>query len=173
MIRKRHRIELTRRELLQVWGALGTLAALGVLALWWHEKQHEPPPTVAVPQDLRVSLATLERGKLYVFSSALDSPEPVKFTVQLQSAESIQVALASCRRCYRYGKGTSARGSEVICGHCRDSMRVAGIDETANTEKDCTRIRLPYSTEKGELVVYKQTIGEQFARWFLPVLKEQ
>lgn len=172
MIRKRHRIELSRRELFQVWGALGTLAALGVFALWLHEKQHEPPPTLAVPQDLRVSLASIEKGKLYVFSSVLDGSEPIKFTVQRQSAE-IQVAFASCRRCYRYGKGTSARGSEVICGHCRDSMRVAGIDETANTEKDCTRIRLPYSTERSELVVNKQSIREQFARWFLPVLEEK
>lgn len=171
MIRKRRRIELTRRELLQVWGALGTLAALGVFALWWHEKQHEPPPTVAVHQDLRVSLASIEKGKLYVFSSVLDGPEPVKFTVQRQSAESIQVAFASCRRCYK--KGSSVRGDEVICGHCRDSMRVAGIGEMVNAEKDCTRIRLPYSTERSELVVNKQAIREQFARWFLPVLEEK
>ncbi|MEZ5398818.1 MAG: Fe-S-containing protein [Bryobacteraceae bacterium] len=171
MTRKRHRIELTRRELFQVWGALGTLAAFGVFSLWWHEKQHEGPPTVAVREDLRVPLASLEKGKLYVFSSVLNSPEAVKFTVQRQSAESIQVAFASCRRCYR--KGSSARGNEVICGHCNDSMRVTGIDEKLSTAKDCTRIRLPYSMEQGDLVVYKRTIREQFERWFLRVLEEK
>ncbi len=167
MARKKH-LKLTWREVWPVWLTMGILAALGAGGLWLYTPARSRPTIQVATEDVSLSIATLDADRAQLFSYPLSNATKVQFFMRKLSGTRLQVAFASCRRCYR--SGSFPLDSQMICGRCNEAMEVAGQSETPAPDSDCRPIAIPYEEANGRVVVRGQVVRDLFDRWYRPAL---
>lgn len=167
MARKK-KLKLTWREMWPLWLALGLLVALGAVGIWFSMPAKRKPPVQVTTEDVSVNLAALEAVRPQLFSYPLQESTNVQFFVRKVGSNRVQVAFASCRKCYRSGSFTL--DNQVVCGRCNEAMEVLGAGETPAPASDCKLISIPYEQASGQIVIRGHAVRELFDRWYRPVL---
>lgn len=131
--------------------------------------------TVVADKDLRLRESDVGKGELRLFTFAVDAQSRVNVLVRRKENGTLEVAFASCRRCFQ--AGSYQQGKDVICGHCREPMEVVKASVKASApvspEKDCALLPLPYERRDGELIVRRDEIRQGVERWFRSVPEQR
>jgi uncharacterized membrane protein len=170
--RKKKRAVVSRREAASVWLVVVGLFVSLTAALWLLQRDYSGP-VEGQPVDnanLTLQISDLAEGELRVFSYPVGRGRHTQFFVRRRTGNSVLVAFATCRRCYK--SGASLHGNQLYCRHCRRPMRIINPSEEPETEADCSTIPPPYELSEGRLVVQGSTIKSEFRRWFQPVLDD-
>ncbi|MCZ2078552.1 MAG: DUF2318 domain-containing protein [Bryobacterales bacterium] len=167
MARKK-RLKPTWRQLWPVWLAMGLLAVPGAVGLWLHMPA-KPKPTIRVTtDDMSLSVAAVDAPQPQLFSYPLPDSTNVEFFARKIGPGRLQVAFASCRRCYR--SGNFPLDNEVRCRRCNTPMEILAQGQTPGSESDCKLISIPYEQANGQIVVRGRVVRDLFDQWYRPAL---
>lgn len=169
MVRNKQ-IKLTWRELWPVWLAMALLVGSGVIGSWFYLPAKRKPPIQVTSEDVSVTVAAVERVRPQLFSYRLTDSTNVRFFVRKVGSNRVQVAFASCRKCYRSGNFT--QDNQVVCGRCNGSMDILPLGEPPVPEPDCKLISIPYEQANGQVVIRGHAVRELFDHRYRPVLAE-
>jgi uncharacterized membrane protein len=129
----------------------------------------KPKPTVRVTtEDTTLSVAALDAGGPQLFSYPLPDSMNVEFFARKIGGNRLQVAFASCRKCYR--SGNFQVDNEIRCRRCNTPMEVLSQGQTPGSESDCKLISIPYEQANGQLIVRGRAVRDLFEHWYRPVI---
>jgi uncharacterized membrane protein len=151
-----------------LWLAVGLLVALGIVGSWLYMPAKRKPPVQVTAEDVVVSVAALGPDRPQLFSYPLPDSTNIQFFVRKVRGNRLQVAVASCRKCYR--SGSFPLDNKIMCGRCNEAMEVLGQGETPGSESDCKLISIPYEQANGQVIVRGRAVRELFDQWYRPVL---
>jgi uncharacterized membrane protein len=151
-----------------LWLAVGLLVALGIVGSWLYMPAKRKPPVQVTAEDVVVSVAALDPDRPQLFSYPLPDSTNIQFFVRKVGGNRLQVAVASCRKCYR--SGSFPLDNRIMCGRCNEAMEVLGQGETPGSESDCKLISIPSEQANGQVIVRGRAVRELFDQWYRPVL---
>lgn len=169
MARKK-KVKMTWREAWPVWMTLAGLSALGVFGAWLYyvPPAKKTPPLQVTTEDVVFSLASLDATRPRLFSYPFEGSTNVELFARKAEGSRVQVAFASCRKCYRAGH--LEQGNQVMCGRCNVSMDLLREGQSPGGESDCGLISIPYEQENGQILIRGRAIRDTFDHWYRPAL---
>src|ERR1035437_2619746 len=107
------------------------------------QKRNVPVVVLGQDRDLHLDPATLRLSELHLFEASV-SGQKVKFIVERTKNNTIHVALASCRTCYRSHDRHYVRKGQMICGECNVPMAFESNDGKA-IRNNCALTGVPHT----------------------------
>jgi uncharacterized membrane protein len=167
-VARKKQLKMTWRELWPIWLAMGLLVALGIVGSWLYMPAKRKPTIQVTTEDVRLSVSALDADRPQLFSYPLPDSTKVEFFARKIGGNRLQVAFASCRKCYR--SGHFQLDNQMMCGRCNSPMEVLGQGQTPASESDCKLISIPYEQANGQAVVRGDAVRDLFNQWYRPVL---
>ena len=134
---------MTWRESRQIWFAFGLLFGFEVFGFWMILPAAQIPTKVLFRgEDVMLTVGELRPNLPRVFAIPLESGHATEFFVDAGTGDTLTVALASCRKCYRAGH--YRQGGYILCGECKDLMERSASGQRIPPEKDCTQVPIPF-----------------------------
>ncbi len=167
MARKKQ-LKMTWREMWPLWLTMALLVPLGAFGVWLHMPVKPKPIIQVTTDDVSFSVTALDASRPQLFSYPLPDSTNVQFFARKIASNRMQVAFASCRKCYR--SGNFQMDNEVKCRRCNAPMEVLGQGQPPGRENDCKLITIPYEQANGQIVVRGSAVRDLFSQWYRPVL---
>ena len=151
-----------------VWAICGGLALLFVFLLasvyvsYRPQKSDVPVVAVGDGQDLHLDRARLNSRQLHLFEVS-SSGQKVKVVVQRMDDKTVQVALASCRTCYRSHDRHYVKNGQMMCAECNERMNFEAKGQKAGTN-GCALVEIPHTQTSGNITVLLRDVLAQAAR---------
>ena len=125
-----------------------------------------PPPAklLAQGEDVKLAGGDLQTGEPRVFAVPLSSADRAEFFIERGAGNDINVAFASCRKCYR--SGHYRQGNEIYCGRCNEPMRRLSHGQTPASAIDCTQIPIPFERIGDNVVIRANAVRDAFWQCF-------
>ena len=167
--RRQRRIRALSRKGWRVWGLIAglLLAVWGVaagVAFWIQRREtasdHLPEIALEAKQDFIYALAKLEPGQSRFFTYPISSSERSKLILNRDSDGVVRTAFASCTTCYSFRRQHYLKEGKLICGQCRDPMRIGDQNERITPDKGCVAVPIPFSVENDKVIVRSQAFRE-------------
>lgn len=151
-----------------VWALCGGLALLFVFALastyiaYRPQKSDIPVVAVGNGQDLHMDPQKLVPQQLHLFEVS-SSGQKVKVVVQRTDDKAVQVALASCRTCYRSHDRHYVKNGQMMCAECNERMNFEAKGQKTGTN-GCALVELPHTQTNGNITVLLRDVLAQAAK---------
>ena len=135
-----------------VWAICSFLLLLGVFVVVREYRAELPKksdiPVIAVKEgeDLHLDSKKLDSRDLHLFEVS-SSGKKVKIVVQQTDDQSVHVAIASCRACYRNRDHHYAKQGQMMCGKCDGPMKFESKDQKTDTNS-CALVEISSQSEK-------------------------
>jgi uncharacterized membrane protein len=162
--RKRAR-NITWREAWPIWLTFAVLLVVGIVGIWLFFPASEiSAKTLRDGQDAVITVNELRPNVPVLFAYPLKSGIKTEFFVEHGGNDTITVAFASCRKCFRFGH--YRQGAQIFCGQCNGPMVRATEGQVLGSEKDCTQIPIPFERSGNRLTIRARAIGDTFSKWY-------
>ena len=159
------RLLAARQRRQRNWMLAAASACLAVILLltadFIYAKANSAPPsaraiaaTGTAADDLRIPLSEVQDGKLHLYTANTGN-QSFRFLI-IKKPQGWGVALDACRICG--AEGYRQDGQNVVCRHCGSAIYVPTIGEAGG----CNPIGVPFSEERGELVVHASALAKAF-----------
>ena len=135
---------------------LGAFVAVREYQMGLPKKSDIPVVVVSEGHDLHLESSTLSSGKLHLFEVST-SGEKVRVAVQRSGSGTVQVALASCRACYKNRDHHYAENGKMMCGKCNMPMKFESNSKKADTNS-CALVELPHTEKDGNIAVLARDV---------------
>lgn len=151
-----------------VWAICTILLLFGAFVIVRVYREDSPQksdiPVIALSegQNLHLDQSKLRSPQLHLFEASA-SGQRVKFIVQRTPDQTVHVAVASCRACYRSRNSHYARNGEMICGQCKEAMDFEPKGRQANTNH-CALVEVPHTESDGNVAVLVRDVFAQAAK---------
>ena len=126
------------------------------------KKSDVPMVILGNDRDLHLDPATLRPSELHLFEASA-SGRKVKFIVERTKNNTIHVALASCRTCYRSHDLHYVRKGQMICGECNVPMAFESKDGKA-IRNNCALAKVPHTETNRDVTVLARDVIAQAAK---------
>jgi uncharacterized membrane protein len=113
-------------------------------------------------QNLHLDQGKLRSPQLHLFEASA-SGQKAKFIVQRTPDQTVHVAVASCKACYRNRESHYARNGEMICGQCKEAMDFESKAQKARTNH-CALVEVPHTESGGDVAVLVRDVFAQAVR---------
>lgn len=120
------------------------------------------PQKVAANQDLHLDVARFRVNKLHLFETSA-SGEKVRFVVERTRDNTVHVAIAACKFCYRERHSNRVQDGAVICGRCRSSMDFES-SKAAHDANNCNLIEIPQQHAQQCLTIMARDIAQTITK---------
>lgn len=169
---RKRALKITWRESWPIWLTFVLLSGLGVFGFWLFMPAAQAPAQVLHSgEDVSLSVQELRPNLPRLFSYRIESGRTTEFFIQREADNSIIVAFASCRKCYRFGH--YRQGDQILCGRCNGPMTRVLTGQTISAESDCEQIPIPFERSGDRLIVRADLLRDTVVRWYSPVLAQQ
>jgi uncharacterized membrane protein len=126
------------------------------------QKSDIPVIALSEGQNLKLDQSKLRSPQLHLFEASA-SGQRVKFIVQRTADQTVHVAVASCRACYRNRNSHYGRNGEMICGQCKEAMDIESKAQKARTNH-CALVEVPHMESGGDMAVLVRDVFAQAAK---------
>lgn len=171
MRRHTKEIQLSRRQVLQVWLTLAIIIAFCLFGIWFFTLRGKEAPVEIAGDSVEVSLASFGQKRLRLFRYMTAPSTQFDIFVKREDNGSVRVGFARCRRCYRFGVRRAA--DELVCGHCGTPMKFLREGQEPSPKADCTLLPLPFERRGDRLTLRAESVRAAFEKWYALVLNDQ
>lgn len=133
------------------------LTAFVIVKTSWPYHAHKVP----AGQNLRLIAAKLHPNQLHLFETSI-SGQKVRFVVERTQDNTIHVALAACRFCYRERHSNQVRDGAVFCDRCRGSMDFAAA-KTVERANSCDLVEVQHQQSGRNVTIQARDITQIIA----------
>jgi len=150
------------------WAICTILLLFGAFVLLRQYREDSPQkndiPVIALSEgeNLHLDQSKLRSSQLHLFEAS-DSGQRVKFIVQRTPDQTVHVAVASCRACYRNRNSHYARNGEMICGQCKEAMDFESKAQKARANH-CALVEVPHTETGDDVAVLIRDVFAQAAK---------
>ena len=130
------------------------LTVMAIVATFWVGHLQK----LAANRDLQLDVAKLRANKLHLFETSV-SGEKVHFVVERTEDNTVHVALAACRFCYRERHSNRVQDGVVLCARCNDSMNFESI-KARGRANSCDLSEIPHRQTSQTLAVLARDIAQ-------------
>jgi uncharacterized membrane protein len=156
---------LTWREAWPIWLTFTVLLVVGIVGIWLFFPASEiSAKALHDGQDAVITVNELQPNVPVLFAYPLKSGSTTEFFVEHGENDTITVAFASCRKCFR--SGHYLQEAQIFCGQCTGPMVRATEGHVLGREKDCIQIPIPFGRSGNRLTIRAGAIGDTFSRWY-------
>jgi hypothetical protein len=140
-----------------VWGlcaGLLLLVAIGIVQVYvasLPNKSDVPLVVLDHDRDIRLDPAKLRLSEVHLFETSV-SGEKIQFVVERTQSNTIHVAIASCRLCYRGHNNNYVRKGKMICSECNGSMPFE-VNDRNPFKNACALVEVPHTETNREVTV--------------------
>ena len=134
------------------------LTALVIVKTSWPVRSQK----LLAGQDLHLNIAKLRLNQLHLFETNV-SGQKVRFVVERTQDNTIHVALAACRFCYRERRSNRIQDGAVICSRCNGSMDFVSA-KTGRRTNSCDLSEVPHQQSTQTLTVLALDIAQTVTR---------
>lgn len=151
-----------------VWAICTILLLFGVFVFVRAYREDLPQksdiPVVALGegQNLHLDPRNLNSPQLHLFEASA-SGQKVKFVVQRAPDQTIHVAVASCRACYKSKNLHYAQNGVMVCGKCEHSMDFESKGKKTNATH-CALVEIPHSESDHDMAVLVRDVVAEAAK---------
>lgn len=149
-----------RKDWRVFWPVLAVLAvplfltALVIVKTSWPVR----PQKLAAGQDLRLNISKLRRNQLLLFETSI-SGERVRFVVERTRDNTVHVAVAACKFCYRERRSNRVQDGVVLCARCNGSMNFESTKARGHANS-CNLSEIPHQQTPQTLTVLARDITQ-------------
>ncbi len=135
------------------------LVAIGIVQVYVTSiprKSDVPLVVLDHNRDLHLDPTQLRLSDIHLFETGASGIK-VKFIVERTKGDTIHVAIASCRLCYRGHNNNYVRKGKMICSECDGSMPFEVNDR--NTVKNaCALVEVPHTESSHDVTVLARDV---------------
>lgn len=125
----------------------------------WSERVPADLPEIGLVQGQNLLLAAASlRPRQAMWFTYPTSSDRLRLVVQRDEAWRIRVAYGTCKMCYTARATHEWISGQLICGRCRQVMRLADPGEEITPAKGCIAVPVPFRSEGGKIVVQAKDI---------------
>ena len=149
-----------RKDWRVFWPVLAILAVpllitvLVMVATFWAGH----PQKLAANRDLQLDLAKLHVNKLHLFETSVSGQE-VRFVAERTQDNTVHVALAACKFCYRERRSNRVQDGTVLCARCNGSMNFESTKARGHANS-CDLSEIPHRQTPQTLTVLARDIAQ-------------
>ena len=153
-----------RKDWRVFWPVLAVLAVpllitvLVMVATFWAGH----PQKLAANRDLQLDLAKMHVNQLRLFETSV-SGEKVRFVVERTPDNTVHVAVAACKFCYRERHSNRVQDGTVVCGRCRSSMDFESFKATDHANS-CRLAEIPHLQTQQSLTVMARDVAQTITK---------
>ena len=157
--------KITWREAWPIWLTFSVLLVVGIIAVWLVFPASEiSAKTLHEGEDAVIAVNELQPNVPILFVYPFKSGIKTEFFVEHAGNDTITVAFASCRKCFRFGH--YRQGTQIFCGQCNGPMVRATEGQALGIQKDCTQIPIPFERSGNRLTIRARVVGDTFTKWY-------
>ena len=123
------------------------------------QKSDVPLVVLDHDRDLHLDPTELRLSDAHLFETSV-SGERVKFVVERTKSNTIHVAIASCRLCYRGHNSNYVRKGKMICSECNGSMPFE-VNDRRSVKNACALVEVPHTETSRDLTVLARDVLAQ------------
>ncbi|MHB2010004.1 MAG: Fe-S-containing protein [Acidobacteriaceae bacterium] len=149
-----------RKDWRVFWPVLAVLAVpllitvLVMVATFWAGH----PQKLAANRDLQLDIAKLRVNQLHLFETSV-SGEKVRFVVERTQDNTVHVAMAACKFCYRERHSNRVQDGVVLCARCNGSMNFEST-KARGRANSCDLSEIPHQQTPQTLTVLTRDIAQ-------------
>lgn len=141
------------------------LVAIGIVQVYvasLPQKSDVPLVVLDHDRDLHLDPTQLRLSEVHLFETSV-SGEKIKFVVERTKSNTIHVAIASCRLCYRRHNSNYVRKGKMICSECNGSMPFEVNDRNPVTNA-CALVEVPHTETSRDVTVLGRDVLAQITK---------
>lgn len=149
-----------RKDWRVFWPVLAVLAVpllitvLVMVATFWAGH----PQKLAANRDLQLDVVKLRVNQLHLFETSV-SGENVRFVVERTPDNTVHVAVAACKFCYRERRSNRVQDGTVLCARCNGSMNFEST-KAGGHANSCDLSEIPQRQTPQTLTVLARDIAQ-------------
>ena len=116
------------------------------------------PQKLAANRDLQLDVAKLRVNQLHLFETSVPG-EKVRFVVERTQDNTVHVAVAACKFCYRERHSNRVQDGVVLCGRCNGSMNFESTQARRRTNS-CDLSEIPHQQTPQTVTVLARDIAQ-------------
>lgn len=142
------------------WPVLAVLAVpllitvLVMVATFWAGH----PQKLAANRDLQLDVVKLRVNQLHLFETSV-SGEKVRFVVERTPDNTVHVAVAACKFCYRERRSNRVQDGVVLCARCNGSMNFEST-KAGGHANSCDLSEIPHQETTRTITVLARDIAQ-------------
>lgn len=149
-----------RKDWRVFWPVLAVLAVpllitvLVMVATFWAGHPHK----LAANRDLQLNIVKLRVNQLHLFETSV-SGEKVRFVVERTPDNTVHVAVAACKFCYRERRSNRVQDGVVLCARCNGSMNFEST-KAGGHANSCDLSEIPHQETTRTITVLAREIAQ-------------